>query len=163
MSWQKTKKKISSGIFFPGLAINATFLSDVWAIWDDDNTPENTAGFEVLLLHMPLCKWYSTVIIPQLQNNFPSHRDKVCVLWHMHSGSWVNIGINMRSRNEILILRYEDNALIQREVKPVLSSENMDVDKYCQRGSGAIFFLQYTVRQKQMEDQQGRFVFLLSV
>ncbi len=62
------------------------------------------------------------LLSPWQKNNFPSRWDKVCILWHMHSGGWLNTRINMRCRNEILTLFCVDNAFIQCEVKAVLSS-----------------------------------------
>lgn len=44
----------------------------------------HTHLFQLVLLH-----YY-----PQQQNNFPSCWGKVCILWHMHSGSWLNRRIN---------------------------------------------------------------------
>lgn len=84
---------------------SATLLSNVWVMWYHDKIWENTGGFQVLLLY--------TVIFPQQQNHFPACWDKVCILWHMHSGSWVTGRIDMRSWNEILILLYMDNAFIK--------------------------------------------------
>lgn len=62
-------------------------------MWDRDNTPENTGAFEVLLYHTPPSNWCSSIIIPQAakENNFPSRWDKVCILRHMHPGSWLNV------------------------------------------------------------------------
>ena len=59
------------------------------------------------------------LLSPRQQNNFPSWRDKVCILWHVHTSIWLNTRINMRCRNEILTSRFVDNAFIQREVKVV--------------------------------------------
>lgn len=118
LTWQNTGYKNYRRHISSSLTLIATLRSNVWTLWDSDNTSENTEVFEVLLLHTPLYKWYSSITILQQQNNFPSCRDKGCILGHMHSGSWLSIRIDMRRWNEFWLFSMWTMLLFNMRSKP---------------------------------------------
>jgi len=130
-------------------------------MWDRDNTPENTGAFEVLLYHTPPSNWCSSIIIPQAaeENNFSSRWDKVCILRHMHPGSWLNVESIWDSYSFL-----RGQCFYSTRRKAVMSSKNTCLNKCCQAGKGSTFSLSAdpcTVRP--MMDQQGCLCFMFSL